>query len=246
MPREHRLYPYVVLAAAVVALVRCALTVGVFNHTTDELAHVAGAVGLWESGRNIHMVEHPTLQRIWVGGVLKAAGVEYPPARGMVDVQDRGEANAAGEDIVFHGPLPYWRVLAVARLANLVFLPVLLGFTFLLGRYLVNPLAGMLGAVFLSCDPNILGHAALVTTDVPAAAGFVAASYYAVRFVARANWRRAVVAGVALGLAMSCKFTCVLLAPGVVVLILARATWKKLRSREQRFWQGVPKVLSTT
>ena len=242
LPKEHRLYPYVVLAAAVVAVVRCALTVGVFNHTTDELAHIAGAVGLWESGRNIHMVEHPTLQRIWVGGVLKAAGVEYPPARGIVDVQDRADANAAGEDIVFHGAVPYWRVLAIARLANLVSLAVLLGYSFLLGRYLVNALAGMLGAVFLSLDPNILGHAALVTTDVPAAAGFVAASYYAVRFVARANWKRAVAAGVALGLAMSCKFTCVLLAPGVVVLMLARATWKKARSRKRRFWAGAPRL----
>jgi hypothetical protein len=223
-----------VLAAAVVAVVRCALTVGVFNHTTDELAHIAGAVGLWESGRNIHMVEHPTLQRIWVGGVLKAAGVEYPPARGIVDVQDRGEANAAGEDIVFHGPLPYWRVLAIARLASLAFLPVLLGYTFMLGRYLVNSLVGTLAAVSLSFDPNILAHAGLVTTDVPAAAGFVAASYYAVRFVARPSWGRTVAAGAALGLAMSCKFTCVLLAPAVLLLIAIRAVRKRRRSAVPR------------
>jgi 4-amino-4-deoxy-L-arabinose transferase-like glycosyltransferase len=116
-----------------------------------------------------------------------------------------------------------------------VFLVVLLGYTYVLGRYLAGPLVGMLGAVFLSLDPNVLGHAGLVTTDVPAAAGFVWASYYAVRFVARPNWRRCVAAGVGLGLAMACKFTCGMLAPGVVLLIVARAGWK-------RRWSAVPRV----
>jgi hypothetical protein len=225
-----------VAAAVVVAVVRCALTVGVFNHTTDELAHIAGAVGLYESGRNLYMVEHPTLQRLVVGAVLRVAGVRYEPARELEEVQARNDANVAGEEIVFRGAVPYWRVLAIARLANLVFLPALLVYTFLLGRSLVNPPAGMLAVVFLSFDPNVLGHAALVTTDVPAAAGFVAASYYALRFVGRPNWRRATVAGMTLGLAMSCKFTCVLLGPAVLILIVIRAMHKR------RFRRAIPKI----
>ena len=243
LPTKHWLYSYVVAAAVVVAVVRCGLTVGVFNHTTDELAHIAGAVGLYESGRNVYMVEHPPLQRLIVGAVLRTAGVRYEPARGLVDVQARDEANVAGERIVFRGSVPYWRVLAIARLANLiVFLPVLLVYTFLLGRYLINPLAGMLGTVFLSLDPNILAHAALMTTDVPAAAGFVVASYYALRFVARPDWKRATIAGVTLGLAMSCKFTCVLLAPGVLGLIVARAVRRRMRTRQRKSVRTMPKL----
>ena len=53
----------------------------------------------------------------------------------------------------------------------------------------------------------------VVTTDVPAAAGFLWAAYYGLRFVGRPDWRRATAAAVGLGLAMSCKFTYATLAP---------------------------------
>lgn len=223
LPRHHRAYKFVALLASLIAIARCASIVRVYNHTTDELAHIAGAVGLYESGRNIYMVEHPTLQRLVVGAALKAAGVEYAPARGLHEVQARPDANVAGAEIVFKGRVPYMTVLAVARSANLVFLAVLLLYTYLFGRYLGGPVAGMLATVFISFDANILAHSALVTTDIPAAAGFLAAAYHALRFVARPNWKTATAAGVALGLAMSCKFTCVLLAPAILVLIAIRA-----------------------
>jgi hypothetical protein len=223
LPRRHWGYKYLALLAALLAIARCASIVRVYNHTTDELAHIAGAVGLYESGRNLYMVEHPTLQRLVVGAALKFAGVEYPPARGLYEVQARPDANVAGAEIAFNGRVPYWDVLAIARRANLVFLAVLLLYTYLLGRYLAGPLAGMLATVFISLDPNILAHSALVTTDIPAAAGFLAATYHALRFTARPTWKTAALAGVALGLAMSCKFTCVLLAPAILLLIVIRA-----------------------
>ncbi len=222
-PLRHWSYKYLAVVAGLVAMLRCASIVTVYNHTTDELAHIAGAVGLYETGRNLYMVEHPTLQRLVVGAALKWAGVNYPKARTLEGVQSRPDANLAGADIVFRGRVPYWKVLATARLANLVFAGVLLIFTYRLGAYLASPLVGMLATVFLSLDANFLAHSALVTTDIPAAAGFLAASYYAVRFAARANWKRAAATGVALGLAMSCKFTCVLLAPAILMLMVIRA-----------------------
>jgi len=232
-PRTCR---YIAIAATLLALVRCAAIARVYNHTTDELSHIAGAVGLYESGRNLYMVEHPTLQRLVVGLALKAAGVEYPPARGLTEIPARNQANAAGADIVFHGKVPYWTDLAVARRANLVFATILFLYTYLLGRYLAGPLAGMLGVLFLSFDANILAHSALVTTDIPAAAGFLAATYHALRFIARPNWRTSTYAAAALGLAMSCKFTCALLVPAILILIVIRAF------RHGRFRAGIPRL----
>jgi hypothetical protein len=251
LPGRHWTYKYVALIAGLIAIARCWSIVGVYNHTTDELAHIAGAVGLYESGRNVYMVEHPTLQRLVVGLALRARGVEYPPARGLVEVQPRPDANVAGADIVFDGRVGYWEVLKTARRANLVFLALLLLFTYLLGAYLINPLSGMLASVLIGIDPNILAHSALVTTDVPAAAGFLAASFFAIRFVARPTWPRAAAAGVALGLAMSCKFTCVLLAPAVVVIIGIRAIRHARgltggppvpRGIMRRAWRHVPRM----
>jgi len=129
VPVRHWSYKYLAVVAGLVAMLRCASIVTVYNHTTDELAHIAGAVGLYETGRNLYMVEHPTLQRLVVGAALKMAGVEYPKARTLDGVQSRPDANLAGADIVFRGRVPYWKVLATARLANLVFAAVLLFFT---------------------------------------------------------------------------------------------------------------------
>jgi hypothetical protein len=241
LPSHHRAYPWIAVALSIIALARCAATVRVFNHTTDELAHIAGAVGLYESGRNVYMVEHPTLQRLVVGAALRMAGVRYEPARGMAEVQARNDANAAGEEIVFRGRVPYWRVLAVARIANLVFFAALLFFVYRLARYLASPRVALLACAFITVDANFLAHAALATTDVPAAAGFVAAAYYALRWVARSNWKRTLAASIALGLAMSCKFTCVLLAPAVVVLIGLRVWRKKARSRRRAPSPALPR-----
>ena len=223
LPTRHWSYKYLATLAAVIALIRCASIVKIYNHTTDELAHIAGSVGLYETGRNLYMVEHPTLPRLVVGLALKAAGVRYPDARDLAGVQSRPDANLAGADIVFRGDVPYWTVLATARLANLFFAAILLLYVYLLGKYLANSLVAMLATLFVSLDPNFLAHSALVTTDIPAAAGFIAATYHALRFAARPNWRTTIIAAIALGLAMSCKFTVVLLAPPIILLILIRA-----------------------
>src|SRR5439155_26701459 len=130
LPGRHWSYPVVAAIAVLIAIARCASTVSVFNHTTDELAHIAGAVGLYESGRNVYMVEHPTLQRLVVGLALHLVGVDYAPARDLTDVQARPEANAAGAAIVFRGDVSYWKVLGVARRANLIFLAALLFYVY--------------------------------------------------------------------------------------------------------------------
>src|SRR6266550_3493868 len=122
LPCRHWSYPVIAIVAGIVAIARCASTVSVFNHTTDELAHIAGALGLYESGRNVYMVEHPTLQRLVVGLALHLVGVDYAPARDLKEVQARPEANAAGAAIGFRGDVSYWKVLGVARRANLIFL----------------------------------------------------------------------------------------------------------------------------
>src|SRR3954467_8136454 len=83
----RRFCPWLAALAIVVAVARCWLNVGLYNHTTDELAHIAGAVGLYETGRNLYMVEHPPVQRLVVGAALKSTGVRYHQAQETSGVQ---------------------------------------------------------------------------------------------------------------------------------------------------------------
>src|SRR3712207_338529 len=119
---RHRAYPWLAALMAALAIARCWSIVTVYNHTTDELAHVAGAVGLYESGRNAYLSDPPTRRRVTVGPALKARGVRSPRPPGLTAAQARPDATVAGADIVFDGRVGYWQVLATARRANLAFL----------------------------------------------------------------------------------------------------------------------------
>jgi 4-amino-4-deoxy-L-arabinose transferase-like glycosyltransferase len=76
--------------------------------------------------------------------------------------------------------------------------------------------------VFFSTDPTLLGHGAWVTTDVAACAGYLAATYHGIRFIARPTLLRATFAGLAVGLALACKFSCALVLPALVLIWLMR------------------------
>ena len=103
LPTRHRAYKWVALLAGVVAVARCGRTWACTTTRRTSWRISRGRWGCTRRGRNIYMVEHPTLQRLVVGGALRAAGVEYPAARGLVEVQARPDANVAGAEILFHG-----------------------------------------------------------------------------------------------------------------------------------------------
>ena len=69
--------------------------------------------------------------------------------------------------------------------------------------------AGCFAALFWACEPTLLAHGSLVTTDMGAAAFFVFSQYAVWKFAQRPNWNRGLVLGIVLGLAQLAKFTCV-------------------------------------
>jgi 4-amino-4-deoxy-L-arabinose transferase-like glycosyltransferase len=124
--------------------------------------------------------------------------------------------------VLLHSRLPYWSALTRARAAMLVFPIVAVVYVCLLGRYFGNRMIGCAAAVLFSTDPTLLGHASWVTTDVAACAGYLAATYHGIRLLARPTWARALAAGVALGLAISCKFSCALVVVSLALIWITR------------------------
>lgn len=82
-----------------------------------------------------------------------------------------------------HGYL-FW-----ARATTQIFWWQLLFFACLIGRHLAGPWGGRLATALLACEPNLLAHAALATTDIAAAAFFLPAVYFYARGRTQ-NWRR--------------------------------------------------------
>ncbi|HEY7314622.1 MAG TPA: glycosyltransferase family 39 protein [Gemmataceae bacterium] len=70
------------------------------------------------------------------------------------------------------------RMLPAARLGTLLFWWILLLYGWRAGRQLAGPWGGRLAIVFLACEPNLLAHAGLATTDVAVSACLLALLYH--------------------------------------------------------------------
>lgn len=215
--------PQLITAVAIlVMLARIVLTYHAFNDVIDEPYHIGAGVGMLDSGRHIFGIQHPPLPRI-VGAVpLVLSGVHDDIARQTTTVQPDLSAFEVGHRVLMHGKLPYWSALTRARAAMLVFPVIAVVYVYLLGRYLGGAITGCCAAVLFSTDPTLLGHSSWVTTDVAAAAGYLAATYHGIRMIARPTFPRAVGAGAAVGLAVACKFSCALVVPALIILAATR------------------------
>lgn len=222
-PAEHRLYPWIAALAVAVMLVRCMSTTRHFNHTWDEPYHIGAAVALYEAKRHVVDVSHPPLPWMVAAVPLRLAGVEAPELRSVKAAKMLQDSWQPGRDVLFaDGARNYWRILTGARAAMLIFPVIVCLYLFLLARWLASGLVAMFAVMFFCTDPTILGHAALVNNDVAAAAGFMAAMYHGLRWIVSPSWPRAAGAGLAIGLALACKFTAMLIIPSLGLIALVR------------------------
>lgn len=80
-----------------------------------------------------------------------------------------------------------------------------------------NPLAGCCSAWLWSMSPTLVGHGSLITNDVPTATMLLIATYHWSLWRDKATWTSAGTAGLAIGLAFSTKFLCLVLAVFLIV-----------------------------
>jgi hypothetical protein len=97
------------------------------------------------------------------------------------------------------------RILPVARAMNLLFWWLLLGYTFVFAAHLGGAWAARLAVVLVACEPSLLGHAGLATTDLSVTACLVALAYHF--WVGRESgwWGRVGLPALWFGLAALCK-----------------------------------------
>jgi hypothetical protein len=242
LPRKHWIWPTSVAGAIVIMVARIVSTYAIFNDTADEPYHIGSAVSYWAAKHHIRGTQHPPLTRIVSGLPLMLAGVDSPRDRGVTTVQNDLTAFETGHDVLLRSKRAYWTVLTIARAAMLVFPIAAVIYVYLLGRYLGGALVGTLGAVCVSTDPTLLGHGGLVATDVAAAAGFLAALYHGLRFLAHPNWKRAIVAGLALGLGVACKFSCLAVIPALGLILFTRRFRAMREGKWRHYFRAWPRV----
>ncbi len=160
-------------ACAVLASIYCVTSATQLGATVDEPDYIQLGMTRWRTGRHNLFVN--------AGIMPLSAEVQTLPLY-LVELV-RHEPFDVTNDLT--------RYLPWARANNLVFFWMLLAYGCWLGRQLGGKWGGRLVVAFLACEPNLLAHASLATTDLSLAACLLAllAHYRDGRVNAWLKWR---------------------------------------------------------
>jgi hypothetical protein len=171
----------------VASSVWCLTAANRLGATFDEPFYIKAGLTSWQTGSN---------------KLLMRAGTMTLP----IDVQTlplylwehhRGQAFDPVADL--HTLLP------LARAMNLVFWWLLLVYAMRLGKTFGGPWAGRLAVALVVCDPNLLAHASLATTDIAIVACVLMLVYHFWHGLGQGWKRRVLVPGLCYGVAIQSK-----------------------------------------
>jgi hypothetical protein len=155
--------------------------------TFDEPFYVKAGLATWRTGSNKPLMK---------GGVMTLpVDVQTLP----IYLWERARGRPFDPVVDLHTVLP------VARGMNLVFWWLLLLYALRLGRTFGGAWGGRLAVALIACDPNLLAHASLATTDVASTACLLVLVYHAWHGQGRGWGRRVLVPGLCYGLAIQAK-----------------------------------------
>ena len=224
-----------VLWGTVVTLIaiQCVLTV-LFIHraspTFDEGNHSFAAYMMLHNGDYGLNPEHPPLVKFLAALPTLGRDLWVPEDQGR---SFKTETYVGGGEWLARNDGNRNQLIFQMRLSAGVLVPLFALVVFLAARDCFGDWAGLTALALVVFDPNVLGNAALVTTDIGISLFFVAATWCFYRYVKQPTWTRLLVAALAAGLLLATKHSGVLFGPMMLVLIACEVamTQKAARTR---------------
>jgi len=191
--------------------------------TVDEIVMIPAAYYHWAAGNSQLVHEHPPLSKMVAGLPLllvqpnetnaEKYGLAPNSPAGKWKYEERfwEDNSALFEALSFWGRVP----MILLTLATGVLL-------FHFARDLFGARAAVLAVALFSLEPTALAHGRVVQTDMAASFGYLLVFFTLNRYLREPSARRALLLGVAGGVACAAKFSMLLVAPvvGVVFLFL--------------------------
>ena len=185
--------------------------------TFDEGNHMFAGYMMWHTGDFGLNPEHPPLVKLLATIPALGRDLWVPPLKGRffktaayLDGRDwLGRNDGGSQHMVFQMRL----------VAGLLALGLSL-IVFFAAREWFGEKAALIALCLAVFDPNLVGHSALVTTDIGVTLFFLASIYTFHRYVKTPTLPRLGMVGVAAGLLLATKHSGILLAPMLVLLIV--------------------------
>lgn len=190
----------------------------------DEHPHLAAGYSYWKTHHVFLNPEHPPLFK-WIAAWPMAKAVHVAPEK--ISGWAEGDQGKFSDTLLYDQSIDVDRVAFLGRCANFIFGLLSLLMVGVLSHRLWGTLGAWLSMMLFALCPNFLAHAPLIHNDVAITFGFLSFSLFAHLFLQRASYARAMGFALALGLALSIKFSAILLLP-IYVVVCAVALRKKL------------------
>ena len=208
---------------AVVLLTQLLTSVRQLSQTSDEANHLHAGYRYWQCRDFGYNVEHPPLAKLVAALPLRFMTVRdpFPVACGTSPASDF----ATGRQFLYADNPD--RLLGAGRAAVSLFAIAILMLAWLWTRLMFGRVAAAVAAILIAFEPNLVAHGALVTTDSALTCGILA-SVAALWFCARrVTWTRIVGVGVALGIAVTSKFSAIIVVPILIALLLVELAMRR-------------------
>jgi hypothetical protein len=203
----------VAVALVLIASTRIIATYTVFNHTSDEPAHIACGMEWLDKGVYRWEADHPPLARVATALGPFLLGIRSQGTSRQVQYAMLHEGTA-----ILYRDHHYDLTLALARLGVLPFFWIACWTVFWWGRRYFSAATGVLAVLLFSVLPPVLAHAGLATTDMAITAFLGLAFLTGMIWVEEPTPKHALWFGGASGLMMLSKFSCVGFFPASVGL----------------------------
>lgn len=208
----------------------------------DEGDHIYSGYMNWQHDEYSLNPEHPPLVKLVATLPLLPLHLKIAPRQGRFF---KDEAYYGGRELLFrNGPEYGGQYTADTLLFRIHMFALSFGLMlglllFLAGREMFGTVAGLIALTLFVFDPTVITNAPFVTTDMGAACGFFAGVYTFYRFVKMMLWRRALLCGVVVGLAMGAKHSAVMLLPMLILLAAGETLtrWKMEKAWPARFFK---------
>jgi hypothetical protein len=180
--------------------------------TFDEGVHLAAGYSYWSTGRLHINPEHPPLLKLWWSLPLAIGHAAPFPHDAPADQWLHAQV------LLYESGTPHLELLTPARRMNLALgCGIVLLASWWSFRLWNNRLAGVGAAAFAACDPNLLAHSCVLTTDCGLALFSLVSAYLLWEYAAKPTRGLLFASGASLGLLLGTKFSAVAM---VVALII--------------------------
>ncbi len=230
MVKKHlRLYKYIVISLLLVHFILAVTSMIQKSSTSDELLHVVAGYSYLTERDFRYNPEHPPLVKEIAAFPLLFLDLNLEKGNAWNNAYEW----IAGKEFFFKDNENADLILFLGRLMMILISCLLAYFIFKFASELYGNKAGVFALFLYIFSVNILAHARIVQTDLPAALIILMGIYFFRKLLMNPNLKNVLINGLIFGIALSIKFTTIYLLIFYIVLFITFIVIKRYTKKER-------------